>query len=487
MTPQITHSTEQIPRFDAKGFWWPIIGLILLTTLLLFGRQLSALQIAYPAAVFLIGVYFYIKYPVQYFGYLWWVFFITPEIRRISDFFQGGFTDVSLIMTAPLLVAVPLAYTMLRHIRYLATRPGLPILLILLALAYGYVVGILNAGFSASTFGLANWLTPLLIAFQLAISWRKYPEFQRCLLRTFTIGTIVCSAYGLIQYVFMPPWDASWMIWSGMTSSMGNPVPYQVRVFGPLNSLAPFTAVIAAGVLGATVATYNRGRTLAAVLGIIALGLSFVRSAWGGVVIAIFYQMLFFDNRTRIRIVVGALVISAAVIPVFMSSNVADSLQARFNTLTDLKNDNSFSDRSSFYQTFLDTALTNIAGIGIGGTGLSTKLSDDTSAAQYTNFDSGLMEIPFVLGWPGALLYIIGVFWLGIKAGVAAFRVRMDRFALAWFSVTISIFAELVFGNSFVGIPGQLAFMGMVLPIMSLRYSKSRNSILQDPSTNRVL
>jgi len=30
-----------------------------------------------------------------------WLFFLTPEVRRLSDFFNGMFSDRSLIMLAP--------------------------------------------------------------------------------------------------------------------------------------------------------------------------------------------------------------------------------------------------------------------------------------------------------------------------------------------------------------------------------------------------
>ncbi|MCY0389783.1 O-antigen ligase family protein [Robbsia sp. Bb-Pol-6] len=479
MTPQITHFSVDARKPDAKGFWWPIIGLVVVTFLLLLAHQSSLLQLAYPAMTFVIAIYFYIKYPVQFIGYIWWIFFWTPEVRRFSDFVQGGFTEVSLIMTAPLLVSAPLAFTMLRRIRYLGTRPGLPMLLILVALAYGYIVGILNVGFAAATFGLSSWVTPVMVGFYLAVSWRQYPEYRRCVMRTFTIGIAACAGYAIIQYVFMPPWDALWLIGSGMTSSMGQPLPFAVRAFGPLNSVGPFATIILAGVLSATVAEGNRGRVFTALLGIVALGLSFVRSAWGALIVAMLYQMLFFDNKTRIRVVIGALIVVAATIPVFMSSNISENFQKRVDTLTDLQNDTSFSERSSFYQTFLDTALTNVAGAGLGATGTGGKLSDDANAQDHVNFDSGLMEIPFVLGWPGTLLYVFGISWLMIRGAMSAIRQRSDRFVIAWFSIAIAIISELIFFNQLISSPGQLALMGMVLPIMALRYTKYQNSILE--------
>ncbi|MGI4984360.1 MAG: O-antigen ligase family protein [Janthinobacterium lividum] len=487
MTPQIAHFPTDVSMPSAKGFWWPVVGLIVFTVALLLGHQLSALQVGYPALAFLIAIYLYIRFPVQFIGYVWWIFFLTPEVRRVSDFLQGGFTEVSLIMTAPLLVSAPLAVTMLRRVRYLGTRPGLPLLSILLALLYGYVVGIVGAGFAAATFGLSNWLTPILVGFHLTVSWRQYPGYRRCLLRTFTIGTIVCSGYGIIQYMVMPPWDATWLVLSGMTSSMGAPFPFQVRVFGTLNSAGPFATFAVAGILTTTMAQGNRGRMFAAFLAIIALALSLVRSAWGALIIAIIYQMLFFDNRTRIRIVIGTLIVVAATIPVFMSSNVSENLQQRLDTLSNLQNDNSFSARSDFYQTFLDTAVTNIAGVGLGGTGLSAKLSGNTGDQKYVNFDSGIMEIPFVLGWPGTLLYVFGIVWLTMKSAMAAMRGRADRFVIIWFSIAISVLVQQVFFNQLIGASGQLALTGLMLPIMGLRYKNYQNSMLKNEIDNRVI
>lgn len=481
-TPQI-----QVPKFAparrsrprglsiAFGFWVPVYLLVQLTLALIVTHQSGLLQIVYPVLAFAVGVYLYKRYPVQFLGYAWWIWFLTPEVRRLSDFFKGSFTDFSTIMVAPILVSGLTIFTMLRHSRYLGTRSGLPMVLILLALAYGYVVGIVNGGIAPATFALANWLLPISMALYLAVHWRHYPAMRRCLLRTFTIGTALCGAYGLVQYLVMPPWDAAWMVWSEMTSSMGNPVPFQVRVFGPLNSLAPFTAVIGTGILLATVER-NRGRVPAVIFGILSLALSFVRSAWGSAVISFAYQLIFFNNRARLRIVVSTLVIACVTVPVLMSGPIADNLTKRLDTLTNLKDDSSFSDRTSFYSSFLDTAVTNIAGIGLGATGLSSKLSSDPGAQKFESFDSGLMEIPFVLGWPGALLYTVGIVWAMLAGARAARQMKSDRYAVAWFSVALGTVAQLVFGNSLISISGQLALMGMVIPVTALRYAKAQQA-----------
>ena len=49
----------------------------------------------------------------------------------------------------------------------------------------------------------------------------------------------------------------------------------------------------------------------------------------------------------------------------------------------------------------------------MGATGASTKLSSDSGElGKYGSFDSGVMNVPFVLGWPGTLLYLSGVVML---------------------------------------------------------------------------
>ena len=101
----------------------------------------------------------------------------------------------------------------------------------------------------------------------------------------------------------------------------------------------------------------------------------------------------------------------------------------------------------------------------MGSTGVSTKLS--TSAEDlvtYANFDSGIMNIPFVLGWPGALLYVSGLTWLLLNAwrGTGSSH---DLLAAASRGIAAAVLAQLLFANTLVSVSGMVfwTFLGLSL------------------------
>ena len=55
---------------------------------------------------------------------------------------------------------------------------------------------------------------------------------------------LALSDHGIIQYVFLPPWDAGWMRAVNL-SSVGEPTAFRVRVFGSLESPGPYAMVVA--------------------------------------------------------------------------------------------------------------------------------------------------------------------------------------------------------------------------------------------------
>ena len=170
-------------------------------------------------------------------------------------------------------------------------------------------------------------------------------------------------------------------------------------------------------------------------------------------------QLVKSSNRVRIRIVVSALVLAAVCVPLLAIGPVADRMQARLSTLVNLSDDQSYEARNQFYADFAKTAFTDVTGEGLGATGASTKLSSNNGElGKYGSFDSGVMNIPFVLGWHGTLLYLSGVLWLLARAVRVSFRLRHDRYVSACMSLAVAIFAMLVFTNSLVGTGGLLLF-----------------------------
>jgi hypothetical protein len=155
-----------------------------------------------------------------------------------------------------------------------------------------------------------------------------------------------------------------------------------------------------------------------------------------------------------------------------MVDEISSKLTKRFDSMEDISNDNSFQSRAGFYGSFLPIALSDIAGQGLGTTGGGTKLSADQSKSGGAVFDSGLMEVPFVLGWPGTLLYTTGIFMLMWRAFVASRSRLHDRFALCGVGVSIAIFMSMVMVNTLVSTSGMFFFIGVMMPVIGLRHAR---------------
>ena len=435
----------------------PPLLLWVVTALLVLAHQGTVLTLAFPVLSVATGLWLYFVNPARYVGFMWWMWFLSPEVRRLADYGKGAFTPTSLIQIAPLAVTMISALSLVRYYPILAQRRGLPVLLALLGLLYAFVVGVVSSGPLAATYDLANWAYPLLIGFHIMANARQYPEYRRTIVNSFIYGMLVMGAYGLVQFFVMPQWDAMWMIGSDM-NSQGDPVPLGVRVFSTMNSSGPF-AFAMMGAMVFVMAAQHRVRWVAAAFGFFAFALSLVRSTWGGWAIAMLIQLVKSSNRVRIRIVVSALVLAAVCVPLLAIGPVADRMQARLSTLVNLSDDQSYEARNQFYADFAKTAFTDVTGEGLGATGASTKLSSNNGElGKYGSFDSGVMNIPFVLGWPGTLLYLSGVLWLLARAVRVSFRLRHDRYVSACMSLAVAIFAMLVFTNSLVGTGGLLLF-----------------------------
>ncbi len=445
----------------------------LVTLILIVAHQGLLLTLAFPVLAALTGLWLYFRSPARYMGFMWWLWFLSPEVRRLADWSKGAFTPTSLIQIAPLAVTMISALSLLRHYQMLAQRRGLPVLLILLGLIYGFLVGVMSSGPLAATYDLANWLYPILIGFHIMANTRDYPAYRDTIINTFIWGMLVMGAYGLVQFAIMPPWDALWMQGSQM-NSQGDPVPMGVRVFSTMNSSGPFAFSMMASMVY-VMAANHRVRWIAAALGFFAFGLSLVRSTWGGWVIALLIQLVKSNNRVRLRIVASGILLAGLCVPLLAVGPVADRMQTRLNSIVNLKDDQSYTARNEFYANFAKTAFTDVSGEGMGATGTSTKLSNDGGQlGQYGNFDSGVMNIPFVLGWPGTLLYLSGILWLLVRAVLASFRMRDDKFVSASLSLGLAIVAMLVFTNSLVGTGGLLLFMSLFSILSAAHWQKQQ-------------
>lgn len=448
------------------------VGMFLITLVLIVAHQGKVLELSFSVMSTGIAIYLYRRYPAHYLGFVCWLYFLTPEVRRFADFFNGAFNPKSPIMLAPLLAAAISGLSVLAHHRMLGQRRALPLMLMLVAVFYGFVIGLVRVGLAPAVYTLVGWILPVSIGVHLIATWQEYPVYHRVLLKTFVYGTFLLGAYGIYQFISPPPWTVFWMIGANMGTSEGTPVPFGLRISSTMNSAGPFAITIMTGLL-MSLAARGKTRLASVAVGVPALLFTSVRTAWGGMVIGLIYPLAMLDGKSRLRLIAGVICLVGLCMPLTMIDAISGRLMTRLESITNLSNDNSYQARSVFYTNFASIALTDIAGQGIGSVGLGAKLADDPTQVS-GSIDSGLVEVCLVMGWPGTLLYATGVFVLIWRAFVASLAQSKDRFAISGVGVALSIFAMMVMSNTLQGEPGMLFVIGVLMPVIGVRYARQK-------------
>jgi len=144
---------------------------------------------------------------------------------------------------------------------------------------------------------------------------------------------------------------------------------------------------------------------------------------------------------------------------------VSNLVNKRFETLLKLTDDTSYGARSELYQNVIIAVSKNFIGNGLGATGTATKLNNQGSMGEYGDFDSGLLEIPFNLGWPGTFPYVIGVLWL-VCAGLHRRGGGANhQWNVACGGIVLGTLSECFLTNSLTAGVGMIfwCFLGMLL------------------------
>ncbi len=428
------------------------LGIMLMCTCtvasLYWTNNADLLIFLFPFLSIVVGGLLYIARPALYLSFIFWIWFVTPFIRRIVDYQLNEFTAVNMIMLTPYLVSIITIFSFLRFGLLLKKRLYLPYLLTFSGVLYGYGIGVLKNGLFGATFNLMEWIVPLLIGFHVLVHWREYPEHKQAVKSTFTMGIFVMGIYGVLQFIAPAPWDVFWMESSGMTS-IGHPEPFRVRVFSMLNAPGPFAMILMAGLM---ILFDSKGMMskIALVPGYASFLLATVRGAWGGWLLALLFVISKMTGRMRTRLI-GILVFGAILMVPLQILSPSDSLgrvEDRMGTLSNLEEDGSFNARMHMYQRAL-VFMKDPVGEGLGFIGGGSR--NDEGATR--NLDSGILALFVSLGWLGSLLYMsgIGVMLFDIMRGR---RWGQDQFVIIVTGVAISFLVLMMMANQVLSIKG---------------------------------
>ncbi len=439
--------------------WTAILGFTLVSTLCILAGLGKILNLLFPAGALGVGVFLYFRYPLLYLGFTWWLWFLTPLIRRLSDY-RSSYTEPSPILLAPFLVTFITIVTLWRNLPKIYQQGGFPYILSLLAIFYGFLVGLINRTIVKVGIGLLDWLCPILFGFHLFINWRNYITYRKSIQRIFLWGLLVMGCYGIIQFLIAPEWDVYWLIKAEFESG-GKPEPLGLNVWSTMASNQPFGTVMAAGLLLLLV-NPNKGSlsTPATGVGYLSFLLARKRTTWASYLFGLLLLTGSLKSHIQMRIMITIFLTVICVIPLVTLQPFSDFLTSRFSTITELQEDNSAEARQETFSELIDDALSSYIGGGIGG----------------PPHDSGILSPLLDLGLFGTLFYFSGIMLLMLSLFQGS-ETCNDQFAAAARAIAVSTFIQLPLTRPNVEVQGMIFWGFMSLGMAAKKYYNYQRTI----------
>jgi hypothetical protein len=438
------------PQDRSAQSWIIILGFIFLTTACYF-TSTASLRFVFPAMTFLVAIFLYLRHPIHYIGFTWWVWFLTPLITRLVDY-KIGWDPTRQMLIAPYLVVFITIITFFKHLPSTFRQGGLPFVLGFIGVCYGCLVGLVYNQPVAVIRSFLDWLSPIIFAFHLFSNWRDYPSYRQNIQRIFIWCVFILGAYGIYQFLVAPEWDQYWLLQSKMFTSAGKPVPFGMRVWSTLHSPGPFATVMQAGLL---LLFTSSGPFIfpASAVGYLSFLLSQVRSSWAGWLLGIIMIFGSVKPRIQMRLITIILMMTICVVPLVNIEPISKVITTRLETFSNLEKDGSFQDRSATYDRNLNLALSNVIGNGFGNI---WKVNEKTGQIEVIVIDSGILDMFFTLGWIGAIPYLGGLILIVVSV-INYTEGRFDSFLSAARAIGLSCCAQLIIYS------GMLSMAGMIL------------------------
>ncbi|MFN6535893.1 MAG: O-antigen ligase domain-containing protein [Nostoc sp. EkiNYC01] len=457
------------PEERSPQGWMAIAGFILLTVVCYFAGATAALRLIFPVTALVVAVFLYLRHPILYVGFTWWICFLTPLATRLVDY-RVGWDPTRQMLIAPYLVVFVTIATFFRRFKSASRQGGLPFVLAFIGVFYGFLIGLIyNAPIPVAR-GLLDWLGPIIFAFHLFINWRDYPSYRQHFQRTFLWCVLILGAYGVYQFVVAPEWDRYWLIESKLFMSAGNPVPFGMRVWSTLHSVGPFGSVMQAGLL---LLFTSSGSLIfpASAVGYLSFLLTQARTNWGGWLLGIIMIVGSVKTRIQMRLITIIVVMAICVVPLTTIEPISHVVSERLQTFSNLEEDNSFKDRSQSYDKNLSLALSNALGNGLGNI---WKVNEKTGQIEVVVIDSGILDMFFTLGWFGAIFYMGGLILLIINVSKYS-EGRFDSFISAARAIGISSATQLVIGSGMLSVAGMILWGFLAMAMAGHKYYLQEN------------
>lgn len=426
--------------------------------LLYIGHMAPYGRLMYPALNFLLSGYLFARRSPWYVGHCLLVFCFVSLARRLIDQ-QAGWDPSNPVLLTPYLCCLFAGISFIDY--WWRDRPYklAPFLVILLCVAYGTLLAILNGRPLGSLVDALKWSVGPLMAVHMLAHRDTLAGIRRLVEPCLIWAGAAMAVYGIAQFISPAPWDASWMrdVAQLGLDSIGQPEPFKVRVFSTMNSPGSFGIFLSAGILLALKQKLPIAVSTATLM-VIGLALSQYRSIWAATALALL--MVVFSRRASVRMgnllalfLVGCMLCSTALAP-----RIRETVVQRASTLTAMKKDASLESRLKQYEAIAQND-TLIWGEGLAMNGTSRRLDKRVSAT----LDGALIEI-----WCGLGVIVGTAFLLALAVLIVAlFRLPPGVGNEIFFdrAIVSALFIQLPIGTVHAGELGfcAWAFLGLAL------------------------
>jgi putative inorganic carbon (hco3(-)) transporter len=393
------------------------------------------------------------------------VFVFNREIRRLVDYSNHHFNPFSLISLTPLVMLGLLFLGFLWNFKALHRLAKRIFVLMLVAIAYGFAVGILHNGL-ATLYQGAEYLSTVGLMGYVAVNPADDKTADRWL-RTAGIAAAVAAFYGWYQFLTIPDWDAFWVDEVGFVGYLGQLQSTQMWVFSTFPDRGPCAAYMALVAIPMMISRRWR-LTVGWPEALLLLSCIFLTMARVGIILVIVGVLLYpilNGGKGSGRVLLFATLACGILFAGLNSVPGADRIVQRFGTLGHMQDDGSFQGRVQIFHDIAPEVWKNPVGYGIGSSGVGSRLKSAKSDSVVA--DNGWLELMTSLGWFGFLLFAVALALLWkYFATLVQLGVRDDYLALArTYLVVVLIFTWV--GNFFIEFTVMWIAMGRALsPLM---------------------
>ena len=280
--------------------------------------------------------------------------------------------------------------------------------------------------------------------------------------------------YGIVQYVFAPPWDSFWLKtqqMAGDAGSFGSPEPFGIRTFSSMNAPQDFAAMIGTGLI-LLFCVRGSQQVLANGLGFLSFLLTLARSGW---LSWLFGTLVFFNAlkfNLKIRMLIGILMTVVIILPITTVEPFSTVISERIESLSNIDSDGSLRARQGAFNLLISHALVEFVGYG-----LQSPITPNVKLSHlYVVGDNGFLVLLFAMGWMGALPYILSLILSIISIQQACWK-NKDLILYASYGIILGQLSLVFFKNVFIGNFAMIVW-GFIGLGMSARnyYSNSRLS-----------